>query len=93
MREEQSFQEVHEEAIKEIAELAGIKATEVFAYSSHPTLTTARYVFQSWVGNVPGAQEQCNSPLKANANIAILLAWCRAHPDEARALTERYRMK
>lgn len=92
MPEEQSFQEVHEDAIKEIAELAGIEATDVFAYSSHPTPKTARYVFQSWVGNVPGASEQCNSLRRANANIAVLLAWCRAHPDEAKTLTENYRM-
>lgn len=91
MPEELKFQEVHADAIGEIAELAAVEETDVFAYSSHPGPRTAKYVFQSWVGHVPGAHEQCNSLLKANANVAVLLAWCRANPEQAKELTASYR--
>jgi hypothetical protein len=90
--EEQSFQEVHEDAIKEIAELAGIEATDVFMYSEHPTPTQGRWFFQPWVGSVPGLRRVCLSRKEANATVKALLVWCRAHPDEAKTLTENYRM-
>lgn len=88
---EPAFTEVHADAIKEIAELAGVADTDVFVYSSHPAPRTVKYIFQSWVGNVPGANEQCSSLLKANANVAVVLAWCRAHPEAAKELTAHYR--
>lgn len=85
------FQDKYAAVIAAVAEAAGVGTEDVFLYSSYPTLTQARYVFQSWVGGVPGAEEVCRSPEKAEENLQVLLEWCRAHPDEAKALTEHYR--
>jgi hypothetical protein len=88
---ERVFNEVYEADIAEIASAAGVGAGDVFMYSSHPTPTQGRWVFQSWVGSVPDAEEVCLSWHKAAENVSVLLAWCRAHPDEAKRLTQNYR--
>lgn len=86
-----SFQEANAEALADVAQLAGIGVEDVFLYSEHQTPTQGRWFFQSWVEGIPGATRVCNSQLKATATLAVILAWCRANPDEARALTARYR--
>lgn len=86
-----SFQEAHAETLADIAQLAGVGVEDVFLHSEHPTKTAGRWVFQSWIDGIPGAKTVCTTMLQANANVAVVLAWCRAHPDEARALTEKYR--
>lgn len=87
-----SLREKYASELAEIAQIAGVaNEREVFLYSSHPTLTQRRWVFSSWVGGVPGVKEVCLSRDEAAENVATLLAWCRAHPDRARALTEEYR--
>jgi len=86
-----SFQEANATSLAEIAQLAGVGVEDVFLYSEHPTKTSGRWEFQSWIDGVPGAKTVCLSLLKATANVAVVLAWCRTHPDEARALTENYR--
>jgi len=86
-----TFLEAHAVALADIAQLAGVGVEDVFLYSEHPTKTSGRWVFQSWIDGVPGAKTVCLSPLQATANVAVVLAWCRAHPAEARALTENYR--
>lgn len=91
MRQTERFQDKHAAAIAAVAEAAGVEPGDVFLYSSYPTPTQERHVFQSWVGGVPGAQEVCLSREKAIENLQVLLEWCRAHPDEAKALTEGYR--
>lgn len=91
MTQVERFQNVHAAAIAAVAEAAGVGTEDVFLYSSHPTKTSAKYVFQSWVESVPGVREVCQSRKKAEENLQVLLAWCRAHPDEAKALTEHYR--
>lgn len=88
---DRDFTVIHAAALAEIAQLAGVEVGDVFTYRAHPTAETARYVFQSWVGNVPGANEVCLSAREADTNIATVLAWCRAHPDKAMELTEHYR--
>lgn len=85
------FQDKHAEAIAAVAEAAGVKAGDVFLYSSYLTPNQERHVFQAWVGSVPGAREVCLSSEEAGENLQVLLAWCRDHPDEAKALTEHYR--
>jgi len=84
---ERDFTVVHAAALAEIAQIAGVEVGDVLNYQAHP----ARYVFQSWIGHVPGAHEVCLSVRKADTNVATVLAWCRAHPDQARELTEHYR--
>lgn len=86
-----SFQTANAVALADIAQLAGIGVEDVFLYSEHMTPTQERWFFQSWVEGIPGATRVCKTQLKATANLAVILAWCRAYPDEARALTENYR--
>jgi hypothetical protein len=86
-----SFQEANAIALADVAQLAGIGVEDVFLYSEHMTPTQGRWFFQSWVEGIPGVTRVCRSQLKATANLAVILAWCRANPEGARALTERYR--
>lgn len=85
-----SLREAYASELAEIAQIAGVASErEVFLYSSHPTPTQGRWVFQSWVGGVPDVEEVCLSWHEAAENVATLLAWCRAHHDQARALAHR----
>lgn len=90
-KEKPSFLEANAVALADIAQLAGVGVEDVFLYSEHFTETSERWKFQSWIDGIPGAKTTCLTQLQATANVAVVLAWCRAHPEEARALTENYR--
>jgi len=79
-----SFPEEQEEALREIADIVGRE--DVYSYTSAPTTTSERFVFQSWVDCVPGVDGVSLSRVAAAANVRALLAWCRTNPEQARAL-------
>jgi hypothetical protein len=79
-----SFPEEHAPALREIAGIVGRE--DIYSYTSQPTTTSERFVFQSWVDCVPGVLGVCLSRPAASANVQALLEWCRANPQQARAL-------
>lgn len=66
--------------LHEIAEATG--RDDIFMYSTHPTKTTSKYVFQSWVSRAPGVKEVCLSLAECEQNIETLWAWVQNHADE-----------